>query len=199
MVNSVHYAPMKGIHMNKNVTSKQEIIAQARAHLLSRGAEGFSMRAIAASCNVAVGSLYNYFPSKGALMGAVVGDIWQDVFAPFLEHEDFSKFDEALSCLCHAFQAGEERYPHFMADHALRFADGEKAQGRSMMHDCFSRLATKLQKALDNDESVREGVFDEVLTKEKFVTFVLKFLVLGGRHSKNDNEALIKMVQSSIY
>lgn len=57
----------------------EQIRAQARALLLSDGWEALTVRAVAARCHVAVGTVYNYYPSKDALIAAVTLEDWQRV------------------------------------------------------------------------------------------------------------------------
>lgn len=57
----------------------EQIRAQARTLLLSDGWEALTVRAVAAHCRVAVGTVYNYYPSKDALIAAVMLEDWQHV------------------------------------------------------------------------------------------------------------------------
>lgn len=47
--------------MNKVVTSKEEILKVSRKLIMEQGWKSVNIRAVAASCGVAVGSIYNYF------------------------------------------------------------------------------------------------------------------------------------------
>ena len=58
--------------MNTIVTSKEAILAECRAIVMEKGISSINMRSVAAACGVALGSLYNYFPSKADLIGAAV-------------------------------------------------------------------------------------------------------------------------------
>ena len=68
--------------MNTVVTSREQILAAARELALSGGE--LSMRAVAARCGIAVGSIYNYYPTKADLTIAVVAEVWQEIFHPGL-------------------------------------------------------------------------------------------------------------------
>ena len=56
--------------MNKVVTSKDEILHRSRELIRKRGLSAISIRSVAAACGVSVGSVYNYFDSKAALVSA---------------------------------------------------------------------------------------------------------------------------------
>lgn len=47
--------------MNKVVTSKEEILKVSRKLIMEQGWKSVNIRVVAASCGVAVGSIYNYF------------------------------------------------------------------------------------------------------------------------------------------
>ena len=58
--------------MNTVITSREAILEMSRQLIRQQGWSGVSIRALAAACGVSVGSIYNYFYSKAALMAATV-------------------------------------------------------------------------------------------------------------------------------
>ena len=65
--------------MPKRIENLREtILTTARAQLLETGYQDFAMREAAHRCGVAVGTLYNYFPSKDALAAAVMLEDWHE-------------------------------------------------------------------------------------------------------------------------
>lgn len=66
--------------MNTVVTSKEEILKTSREQIQAQGWSAVSIRAVAAACGVSVGSIYNYFDSKAALVGATVESVWCEFF-----------------------------------------------------------------------------------------------------------------------
>lgn len=107
---------------------------------------------------VSVGSIYNYFPSKSALIGATIESVWTEIFRPFTSR-CYTSFDDAATALLAALADGEGRYPGFFSLHALSFASGDKAEGRARMAQHFTALHGKLVEALENDTRIRARVF----------------------------------------
>ena len=66
--------------MNPAVTSKEDIIAACQKIAKEQGLEAISMRSVASECGMAVGSVYNYFPSKSELLCATIENIWEGYF-----------------------------------------------------------------------------------------------------------------------
>lgn len=59
---------------------REKAIAEARKVLEEQGYEMLAMRHIAKKCEVAVGTIYNYFPSKEYLTGCVALEDWTAVY-----------------------------------------------------------------------------------------------------------------------
>lgn len=59
----------------------EKLINQSRAMLLARGYDHLNIREVADECQVAVGTVYNYFPSKEAMVGAVMMEDWNAALA----------------------------------------------------------------------------------------------------------------------
>lgn len=56
---------------------RETILQHARVMLLDGSCDTLTMRSIASACGVAVGTVYNYFPSKEMLLASVMLQDWQ--------------------------------------------------------------------------------------------------------------------------
>lgn len=56
---------------------KPKILSRAKEVLLKEGYNALTIRSIAKFCNVAIGTVYNYFPSKEVLVAEVMLEDWQ--------------------------------------------------------------------------------------------------------------------------
>ena len=66
--------------MPKIITDlRRDILEKAREILFSQGYEALAMRRVASACHVAVGTVYNYFPSKDLLVAQVILADWLTV------------------------------------------------------------------------------------------------------------------------
>lgn len=75
-MNVVQPLYLKESAMNKKVTTKEEILEHALDIAMREGVEKVSVRKLAAECNIAIGSMYNYYPDKQTLMTAVSENFW---------------------------------------------------------------------------------------------------------------------------
>lgn len=185
--------------MNKTVTTEQDILRVSRRVVLEEGILAFSMRSVAKACGVAVGSLYNYFPSKSGLLGATIESIWREIFLPFEQHEEFDGFADCVSCMFDTILAGNQKYPGFLNIHSLHFVSSEKEEGRQQMDRYFSRLQERMLAVLKNDPAVRKGAFSTELSMETFTDYSFTLLITILVRQQEDCTELLQMIRNCIY
>ncbi len=64
---------------------RPRLLAEARKMLLTDGGRSLTIRSVAASCDVAVGTVYNYFRSKDELMAHVILEDWRAALSALRE------------------------------------------------------------------------------------------------------------------
>lgn len=185
--------------MNLTATSKEAIIKTCQNIVKEKGLTAINMRSVAKECNVAVGSIYNYFPSKSELLCGVIGSIWKDIFHMSGRQLDFSDFIECISWLFESVKKGSERYPDFFSMHALSFAAEGKAAGRLMMEQYFSHLKQSLLGVLEKDAKVREGAFNEILTPALFVDYIFTIFISSLMDTEQDCDGLLIIIKRYLY
>lgn len=161
--------------MNRQATSKEAILAQCRELVSQGGPQALNIREIARRCGVAPGCLYNYFPSKGALLAAVTESVWADIFAPVRGQS--AGFPEFVRSLFESAAANARRYPGFFAAHSESFGPGDIGGARRAMDESMGRVRSALLAALDADPGVSPAAFGDELTREGFADFCLTALV----------------------
>lgn len=60
---------------------KERLLAEAKQQIAESGYEAVTIRSIAKGCGVGVGTVYNYFPSKEALIATYLLEDWQGCLA----------------------------------------------------------------------------------------------------------------------
>lgn len=158
--------------MNTVVTSRQALLAASREIAARDGMQAVNMRAVASACGVAVGSVYNYFPSKADLMAAAVESIWEDIFHDVGCRREFDSFLGCVDWMFDCIQRGTKVYPAFFAAHAAAFGSGDVAKGRETMGRYIAHIKEGMLQALAQDGRVSQSAFDADFTREMFVDFV---------------------------
>ena len=185
--------------MNRAVTTKEEILSVCRKIMIEKGIDALNMREVALGCGTAVGSIYNYFPSKADLISAAVESVWSEIFSPLRDVSDFDGFAECIERMYKIIKNGSDDFPGFFDMHPMNFSLREKKKGREVMKNYFALLEERFVLVLKNDKKVRKGAFDKDLTEEKFVGYVLYLLISSLIKRENSCRPLITMINNCIY
>ena len=97
--------------------SKEKILIFSREIVAEEGLNALSIRKLASRCDLAVGSIYNYFPSKDDLLIETIESVWEDIFRiddKSLAFDDFIKYldhvlDHLISCLLYTSPSPRDR------------------------------------------------------------------------------------------
>ena len=139
------------------------------------------------------------FSSKSELLCAAIENIWKDIFHMSASQCAFSDFVECLNWLFDSVQRGSQMYPEFFSRHAMVFASEDQKAGHQMMEKYFRHLEENLLNVLRRDPNVREDAFDEVLTPELFISYVLELFVSSVFHFQKDYRGILEIVRRCLY
>lgn len=196
-MNNVHIKG--GFLMNLAATSKEEILEVSRKIVIKEGLLAINMRTVANECKVAVGSIYNYFPSKADLVSATIGVIWKDILYMTGESFDFVSFKDCLAWLFESVKEGGKKYPEFFTVHSLVFSVEDKEKGRQIMEQYFENLKKDLSIVLEKDVDIRSDAFNEILTPAIFIDYIFTIFISLLLDGQGDCKALLELVSSCIY
>lgn len=188
-----------GNSMNTVVTSRKAILDVSRALMKSRGWAAVNIRAVAAACDVSVGTIYNYFGSKSELITATVESIWQDIFHFPEQPYAFDRFTDCLAWAFDCMKAGNEKYPGFFTLHSMGFLEEEKSNGKEAMNQSWRHIQNALYTVLTNDKNLRPGIFDQAFTPEKFVDIIFSLMVSALLLQNYDCSGILEITRRIIY
>lgn len=158
-----------GLSMNKAITSQESILCVGKEIVLQFGLQGLNIRDVARRCGVSVGSIYNYFPTKGDLIVATIGSIWKDIMHGYKVCEDQHSFVDSIQSLFFNIQKGSEKYHSFFSVHSMSVATIDKEKGRESMDTYFLHIKKGLLATLNADSGVKGDAFSPAFSKEDFI------------------------------
>lgn len=185
--------------MNIVVTSREAILSECKKIVMEKGISAINMRTVAGACGVAVGSIYNYFPSKTDLITASVEEVWKDIFHMSIEKAEFEHVTDCLEWVFYSIKRGCVKYPGFFTLHSMSFTAEDKEKGKQMMEKHFEHIKQNIRQVLDKDKKVRSDAFNEILTPEVFVDLMFSIITSMLLQSKDEIVPLLEMVKRSIY
>lgn len=185
--------------MNTIVTSREAILEESRRIVMEQGIAAVNMRSVAKACGVAVGSLYNYFPSKADLISAAVEDVWRDIFHMPGGTSDFSSFIDCLTWLWDRLRKGCVKYPEFFTLHSVSFASSDREKGRQLMEESFRHMKQNLRTALEQDPAIHPDAFQEGFSRDDFIEMVFTLVLSMMLQGQEDCRPLLEMAVRCLY
>ena len=185
--------------MNTVITSKEAIMQVCRGIVAQKGLQALNMRLVARECHIALGTLYNYYADKDALVLAAVESIWCEIFHAHAQQRAEISFPGYVANLYSNIQKGAESYPNFLTGHSLAIASAKRGEARSIMEQTFSHIRAEMLEALRADPALQKDAFSPALSEEEFVGFVLDNVLVLLVQGKEDCTVLLETIKKVIY
>lgn len=185
--------------MNTVVTSKEDILKISQTLIQRQGWSAINIRSVAAACGVSVGSIYNYFDSKTALVCATVESIWCEIFH---RPEDSAVFQDTKACIVWMYERMEygcKQYPGFFSLHSLGFMQEEKYDGKLRMQQTWQHILNELCSVLKQDARIRADAFTEQFTAERFADVLFSLMLSALLRQDYDSTAILEIVSRTLY
>lgn len=185
--------------MNTVITSREAILDTCRQLVREQGWTAISIRNVAATCNVSVGSIYYYFDSKTVLTAATVESIWHDIFHFSESEPDFDCFLSCVQWIFDSIRKGSEQYPGFFTSHSMHFIGADKTDGQQLMAQSWEHMRLKLSAILMQDKKIRPEAFNDILSPHKFVDIVFSLIIAALIQQNYDDSAILEMLRKVLY
>ena len=185
--------------MNTVVTSKEDILKTSRELIRQQGWSAVNIRSVAAACGVSVGSIYNYFDSKAALVCAAVESVWREIFH---RPEDSAVFQDTQACIVWMYERMEygcKQYPGFFTLHSLGFMQEDKSDGKRKMQQTWQHIMDGLCSVLKQDARIRADAFTEQFTVERFADVLFSLMLSALLCQDYDPAAILEIVCRTLY
>ncbi len=115
---------------------REQLLEEVKKQITERGYSQTTIRSVAAACNVGVGTVYNYFPSKDMLIATVMAEDWNLCTEQFKTTAKTTNHKETLELIYKMLQT-------FSEEHKTLFSDPEAVKK-------FSSIFTERHSILRN-------------------------------------------------
>lgn len=187
-----------GVIMIKDFETKAKILEVCREIISNEGLASLNMRKVARLSDLAIGSLYYYFPSKDSLLIASIESVWEDIFS--IENVDLDNFDTAnfVKFIYDNIKKGMERYPNFLTIHSLSFSKGKDIKAKAIMDNFLRNLENDLIRVFVNDTKIKAGVFTDDFSEKDLARFIISNMHTVWIYQKSP-DTLIKVIKKILY
>lgn len=181
------------------IISKEKILKESRDLVAEEGLDALSIRKLAKKCDLAVGTIYNYFSSKDDLMISTIESVWEDIFRIEEHDQDADDFLKYLSDIFTHLSLGIEKYPNFFTIHSLSFKSQSIGKAKDSMATYIEKLRENLIYILDKDPNIKKDAFDDDFTKDDLVEFILSTSLCFIVDKNYNKDLLLKIVEKTLY
>lgn len=185
-----------------NATTRNDLVEAAGGFARQHGLAALNMRALARGQGVSVGTLYNYFPDKAALVAAVIERFWERVaFAGGAQSCMNYRAGERLVDFCRRTErtlavAVAEFRTNWLGE--LGSLDPRSRQrGREVEQRHFGHICANLEKVALNDADIDQAALARIGAK-RLSTLIWRGMLDGLRRNE-PNEALFTLLELALY
>ncbi len=185
--------------MSAAATSRETILAACRELVSEQGLAALNMRNVAAACNLALGSIYYYFPSKNELLIATIESVWEDIFRLDDQAKSGVSFTDYIEGCFGQILRGIEKYPNFFTIHSVSLSAGAQNKGKITMDHYLDNIKEKMILSLRKDGQVKKSTFTPSFTEADFLNFVMSNIIFLLIQKKSDCGVLTQVIRRIIY
>ncbi len=134
---------------------RTRILEDAKRRLKEQGYGGLRIRQIAADCDIALGTMYNYFRSKDMLVGAIIAEDWLGVLCAMdREIAGCASVHEGLCVIAGGLEKFSDRYREVWREYGSTSGGGYSyAERHVVLVDAISsRIASVVSRFSSNVE-----------------------------------------------
>lgn len=186
--------------MNKMITTREELLAVARGIVVEQGIEHLSIRLLAQQCGIAIGSVYNYFPSKSELLLALVDSFWRAMYHPGVwDSLPDQPFPQRLEALYGSLAPKLQEFRLIYSGQLAGLREAQRQQGKERENRYLADLLETLGRWLAQDSKIRQGVWSDSFTKEQFAQFVFENMFVLLVQGSADCRYLTELIGRILY
>jgi AcrR family transcriptional regulator len=178
---------MAGKGMNRRVTSKEQILDRAMEIAVEEGVDAVNIRRLSTACGISIGSVYNYFKDKDAIIREVSERFWSGILA-----DQDKVYREGME-----FTTFLEQYYRYLYGKLVRYDKSwlMGMSGRSPEKDAIALL----QKAIRADNRVNRSIWNMDLNEDKFCEYVMTNIMALLRSGETNCRFFIFLLEHLLY
>ncbi len=145
---------------------REQLLTEAKKQIMEKGYSAVTVRSVAAACEVGIGTLYNYFPSKDMMIASFMLEDWNGILSRI--STEMAEANQTLPTLYRGLS-------DYIAEYASLFADKEAGKVfRSVISERHSLLREQIAALIlpvCQDASLPDAAFTASFVAESLLTW----------------------------
>ncbi|MBU5292461.1 TetR/AcrR family transcriptional regulator [Anaerosalibacter bizertensis] len=181
---------------NHTKNYKEIILSEAKDIAINQGISKVNIRSVAKNSGIATGTVYNYFPSKAALLIVIIEDFWQGAFAEIdwqgLEDNDFYENLEQIYNILHSYL---NKFKENWIEQLYLLKRDEKLLGKQKEIEYFGKIQNMIIRLMNMDDKLRNYQWTDTISKEKTAEFIFENMLNMLKKEEQDIEFFIEVLK----
>ena len=178
----------------KDDTLRSNLLNLARNIADEKGIDAINIRAIANKAGVATGTVYNYFSNKDEILLALTEEYWKQTLIEMKRCITADSFCEQLQEMFDFLRKQIDQ----SAGKLMSSLGNMEAAAQERMLSMQSELASDLILYLEQDNKIREDIWNDAFTKKQFAQFIMMNMIMLLKMKTPDFEFFIKIIKGII-
>lgn len=176
-------------------TLRDTLLCSARSIADTEGIDAVNIRSIAKKSGVATGTVYNYFSSKDEILLALTEEYWEQTLLEMRTAVTSASFCGQLREIIAFLRERIEQ----SAGKLMNSLGNVEPAGQARMLSMQKALETALIQCMNQDSKIREDIWNEAFTREKFAHFIMMNIIILLRAKEADFSFFLTIIERTIY
>lgn len=185
--------------MNKLATSKETLLGIARDISYHEGISKVSIRRLASESGVAIGTVYNYYPSKADLVADIMEDFWRNVFHGSHFNTESGDFLGSIEEIYHRLSVNLAVFEKEFLEDLSNMEKTGREKSRGIEQTYIEHMKMGVLRILAKDIQVNQAVWTDAFTPEELVDFTFSNMVLALTEGRENCRYLLLVLEKLIY
>lgn len=181
---------------NNNKGYKDNILSAAKEIAIKQGITKIDIRSVAKNSGIATGTVYNYFPSKGDLLVAVIEDFWEGAFAD-VDWRSFAKDDfyNNLEKIYNILYVYLNKFKENWLEELSFLKTQEKLLGKQKQNEYFEKIYNRIKYMMEMDNNIKQYQWTDAISKEKTAEFIFENMIMMLKKGEKDMSFFIGILK----
>lgn len=177
--------------------TKQEIVSTALSLARQDGATALGIRQVASACGVSVGTIYNHFPDKSALVIEVSAAYWQEALAPWLERPEGLGLADSCLQLARCLSEPLAEFQATWLGGIESLASAARTEGKQEEHALIASVLRSLEHEAERDPTISPARL-EALGSRRLALFCWCSILGAIRSGMDTSETLATLLAMAL-